>query len=131
MSDLISLTDDDNTGSLNTTILQQVIANASGIVDMYCSNLYGEQIPFNPVPNSVANLALTIACYMLYERRETPFEQNKFGVRYKQAIAMLEKVNKGEMHFDDIPFRDFPQVAYTGRNSIYGGIGTNWPATSM
>ncbi len=130
-ADLISLTDDDNTGQLNQTILNQVIENASGVVDMYCANLYGTQLPFFPVPQSVANLALTIACYMLYERRETPFEQNKFGIRYKQSISMLEKINTGDMHLNDVPFRDFAQVAYTGQSTIYGVQGSNMPANSM
>ena len=131
MADLIQLTDDDNMGTLNTVILNQVIENASGIVDQYCANLYGEQLPFFPVPQSVASLALTITCYMLYERRETPHEENKFGSRYNQAIKMLELINTGDNHLNDVPFRDFPQVAATGRSTIYGNAFSNFPANSM
>jgi phage gp36-like protein len=131
MSDLIALTDDDNTGNLNTTILDQVIVNASGVVDMYCANLYGEQLPFSTVPSSVANMALIIACYQLYERRETAFEQNKFGQRYKEVITFLKLVNTGEMHLNDVPFRDFQQVAFTGRSTIFGVASSNWPSNSM
>lgn len=135
-ADLISLTDDDQTGQLNTTVLNQVITNASGQVDMYCANIYGTQLPFSDAPatpQSVANLALTIACYMLYERRETPHELNKFAKRYDAAIAMLEKINTGDMHLNDVPFRDFAQVAFTARGNggIYGVQGSNQPATSM
>jgi phage gp36-like protein len=129
--DLVTLTDDTNTGELNSTILNQVIANASGVVDMYCANLYGTQLPFFPVPSSVANMALTIACYMLYERREVPSEQNKFSARYKSVISFLEKVNTGDMHLNDVPARDFGQVSATGRSTIYGTYTSNSPATSM
>ena len=129
--DLITLTDDTNTSELDSNILNQVIANASGVVDMYCANLYGAQLPFFPVPASVANMALTIACYMLYERREVPFEQNKFASRYKSIISFLEKVNTGDMHLNDVPARDFGQVSATGRSTIYGVSSSNSPATSM
>ena len=133
MQDLIALTDDDTppSGDINPTILNQVIQNASGVVDMYCANLYGQQLPFNPVPSSVTNLALVIACYMLYERRETPDELNKFTARYKAAISMLEKVNTGDMHLNDVPYRDFSQVQFTGRASLYGPQFSNLPSNSM
>lgn len=133
MADLIALTDDVGTGQLNAGILNQVIANASGIVDWNCANIYGQQLPFNPVPLSVASMALTIACYMLYERRETPMEQNKFAPRYKDVMAFLSKVNTGEMHLDDVPTRDFPQGAISGRPTIYAGgiFGTGVVSTTM
>jgi phage gp36-like protein len=131
MKDLITLTDDTNTGQLDSGILNQVIANASGVVDMYCANLYGAQLPFSPVPASVANMALILTCYLLYERREVPFEQNKFASRYKSIISFLEKVNTGDMHLNDVPLRDFPQVVMTGRSTIYGTAASNFPSTSM
>lgn len=120
MPDLISLTDDSNTGNLDNGVLNQVIANASGVVDMYSANIYGSQLPFNPVPLAVANIALVIACYMLYERREVPMEKNKFGPRYVAAVKFLEGVNVGKFHFDDTTNRDYSQVAATGRATIYG-----------
>ena len=57
--DLIGLTDDDQTGMMNGTVLNQIITNASGEVDQACANLYGTQLPFDPVPSSVASMALT------------------------------------------------------------------------
>jgi phage gp36-like protein len=133
MADLISLTDDDSTGQLNTTVLNQVITNASGIVDRYCANLYGTQLPFNPVPSSVASMALVIACYSLYRRREVPYEKNNFAPQYKEAIDFLKMVNTGDMHLNDVPFRDFPQVGVAARcnGGIYGVQGSNQPYTSM
>ena len=120
MSDLIALTDDDNTGSLNETVLNQVIANASGYIDRKVANIYGAQLPFVPVPVSVASLALIIACYRLYRRRLVPDEKNNFAGEYNDACDFLNKVNIGEMHLDDVPSRDFPQGAITGQTTIYG-----------
>jgi len=135
MADLINLTDDDAQGVLNTAILDQAITNASGKVDMYCANLYGQQLPFAAAPNtpqSVANMTLTIVCFELYRRRLVPFEQNNYKDAYTEVIKMLEMVNTGDMHLNDVPARDFPQVVYTARvNPIYGNVGSNYAANSM
>ena len=133
MQDLIGLTDDDQTGQLNVTILNQIIANASGEVDQACANIYGGQLPFNPVPLSVANMALTIACYRLIRRRNTADEQNKFYQEYKRVRDFLDEVNTGDKHLDDVPTRDFPQGALTGRSIIYGGgvFGTGCLSNTM
>ena len=55
--DLINLTDDRSPGQgvVDTTILDQVIANASGVVDSYVGNIY--TVPFDPIPAAVASRA--------------------------------------------------------------------------
>jgi len=123
-SDLIQLCDDVGTGSLDAgalAILNQVIINASGEIDAACANIYGQQLPFNPVTSSVASMALTITCYRLYRRRLVPDEQNKYFDAYKRVRDFLDEVNTGDKHLDDIPTRDFPQGAMTGRPVIYSG----------
>jgi len=123
-ADLIALLDDDDNpapGTLNVTLLNQVIANASGEIDQACANIYGQQLPFNPVPLSVANMALTITCYRLFRRRETPDEQNKWFEQYRRVRDFLDEVNTGDKHLDDVPTRDFPQGALTGRPLVYAG----------
>lgn len=129
--ELKQLTDDQNTGELNSTVLNQVIINSSGEIDQACSNLYGQQLPFQPVPSSVANMTLTITCYRLYRRRAVPDEQNKFFKEYSRVRDFLDDVNTGDKHLSDVPVRDFPQVAMTGRSSIYGVAASNNPSTSM
>ena len=129
---MIAFTDDDpTTGKINQTVLAQVIQNASGYIDSKCANLYGGQLPFNPVPASVGNMALTIACYRLLRRREVPDEKNKFYRDWVDVKNFLDGVNKGENHIDDVPFRDFAQVAYTGRGTLYGNAMSNFPTNSM
>lgn len=119
--DLIALTDDDGRGALNTTILTQCIANSSGEIDQACANIYGQQIPFNPIPPSVANMALTITCYRLIRRRNTADEQNKFFAEYSRVRDFLDAVNTGDKHLSDVTLRDFPQGAVVGRPVIYSG----------
>lgn len=134
MADLIAMCDDNNTGSLDSnaqTILNQIIANASGEIDQACANLYGQQLPFNPVPSSVASMALTIACYRLFRRRETPDEKNKWVEQYNRVREFLDRINTGDAHIDDVPYRDLPQVLFTGRASLYGPQFSNFPSNSM
>lgn len=124
--DLIALTDDaPKTGDVNQTILNQIIANASGYIDSKCANLYGEQLPFNPVPPSVASMALTIVCYRLYRRRQVPDEQNKYYLEFTDVREFLNQVNVGEAHISDVTLRDFPQGAVNGQQTIYGAIPFN------
>lgn len=120
-SDLIALTDDNNTGMLNATVLNQIIANASGYIDRKVANIYGAQLPFNPVPPSVASMALTIACYRLYRRRLTPDEKNNYYDDFKDVETTLNEINKGDSHLSDVTLRDFPQGAIAGQPVIYSG----------
>jgi len=130
-SDLIMLTDDDRVGVVSDTVLAQVITNASGYIDSKVANIYGTQIPFNPIPSSVANMALTITCYRLLRRREVPDEKNKFYESFKDVREFLDRVNKGEAMIDDIVVRDFSQVVFSARSTTFGSMGTNNPATSL
>jgi len=127
-SDLINLTDDSvpPTGAINTTVLNQVIANASGTVDRYIANIYA--LPFSSVPTAVVSLTITIACYRLYRRRLVPDEKNTFTEDYLAAIKFLEGVNKGEIKLDLSVERDFSQVAANTTPSPWGS--GNYPTSS-
>jgi len=122
LADLIALTDDTQTGQLNSTVLTQIIANASALIDAKVSNIYST--PFgSPIPSAVSNAALTIACYRLFRRREVPDEKNKFSEDYKAILEWLNQVNKGEAHIDQAPPRTFPQGAASVRPTLYGAGG--------
>lgn len=129
--ELIQLTDDTKTGSLNATILAQVIANASGEIDSRVANIYGSQLPFNPIPSSVASMALTVTCYRLYRRAMIPDEKNKYYQAYMDVVEFLNKVNAGEAQIDDVVTRDFASVVYTGQRTLYGTMGSSTLSRSL
>tara|TARA_R110000868_G_scaffold133813_1_gene345539 strand:- start:1263 stop:1703 length:441 start_codon:yes stop_codon:yes gene_type:complete len=131
LKDLIALTDDLKTGSVNTTVLNQVITSASGYIDSKVANIYGQQLPFNPIPSSISSMALTITCYRLLRRAEVPDEKNKFTESWRDAKEFLDRVNKGEAMIDDVVNRDFAQVAFTVRSTTFGVKGTNFPSTTL
>lgn len=128
-SDLINLTDDDTppAGIVNTTVLNQVIANASGLIDRYVGNIYS--VPFSTVPPAVKSMAVVISCYKLYRRRLVPDEKNNFTQDYLATIKFLEAVNSGEKMLDQTAVRDFSQVAVASSSTPWGS--GNYPYKSL
>lgn len=129
MSDLIQLTDDDNTGTLNTDVLNAVIAAADDKINAAIANIY--QVPVNPPAPPLTSWSLTITCFMLLRRRLVPDEKNNFYNDYKEVMGMLDRVNRGEYHLNLQEVRDFSQVAFTAQSTIYGVQGSNTPSNSM
>lgn len=93
---LIWATDDNNTGSLNLTVLNQVMATASGEVDAMLGAVYAT--PFaNPVPPTVVQAATLFACEALVGRRLVQGEPNKFSERataYRKLLSTIAQ-NRG------------------------------------
>lgn len=118
--DLIAFTDDENTGTINTTILNNLIVNASNYIDGKVGNIYA--VPFgNPVPPVIQSMCVTIVCYRLYRRRLAAQENNTFEDDYNDVREILNKVNIGEQHLDLTTPRNYPQGAVVSRPTTYGG----------
>lgn len=128
--DLIALTDDNETGSVDETVLAQIIDNASGYIDARVGNIYS--VPFAaPAPPTVKNMAITIACYRLFRRRLTPDEKNLFAEDFMECKQFLDEVNEGKKHLDQSIPRSFPQGTYTGRGTSFGAMGSNVLSTTL
>lgn len=127
-SDLIALTDDDGTGNINQPVLDTIIQNAGDVIDGCIGNIY--DTPVSPAVAPIPSWSLTITCYMLYRRRLVPDEKNNFTEQYNLVMSLLAKVNNGEYRLALPLVRDFAQVAFSGRQTIYGG-GSNFVTNSM
>lgn len=90
-ADLIELTDDDSTGSVNDSFVNSAIANAEGEVDGYLATQYAT--PVTPVPDIVKAFTVDVAIYRLYGRRQGATEA--IEKRYNNAIRFLKEVSKG------------------------------------
>ncbi len=117
-SDLIAATDDDNTGNINQTILDQVISNAEGEINRLVGNVY--DVPFNPAPPSIVTIAIIITCYRLYRRRLVPDEKNNFWPDYREVREFLQKVHMREDVLDLSVEANYSQVQANVRPTIYG-----------
>ena len=65
--ELKQLTDDYDTGSLASEVVDRAIADADAEVDGYLSGLY--TTPLSPVPAFVRKMSVDLAIYNLYSRR--------------------------------------------------------------
>jgi phage gp36-like protein len=87
---LINLTDDNGTGSVDAGVLAAIIAVSSNTVDgMLCATY---QVPFSPVPALVQQSAIIFTCEALFGRRLVPGEQNPFTSRANMFRKQLEKI---------------------------------------
>jgi phage gp36-like protein len=86
---LIQLTDDENTGVVNPTVMTRAIADADATIDSYCQGRY--TIPLSPVPDKIRQISVDIAIYNLYSRRggapEIRSERNKEALRFLENVA--------------------------------------------
>ena len=89
--ELIQLSDDENTGTVDTAAIDRAIADADAEINGYCVERY--TVPFDPVPDLIRKYCVDISIYNLLSRRQGADEDRL--ARYKNAIRFLEKVAKG------------------------------------
>jgi phage gp36-like protein len=92
-AELIELTDDAGSGSVDTSAVARAIADSDAEIDSYCGSRY--TMPFAPVPVMIRKLSVDIAVYNLFSRRvllKIPEDRQK---RYDNAIRFLRDVSKG------------------------------------
>ncbi len=89
---IIQLTDDENTGSVNTPRVNEAIAQADAEIESYCGGKYN--LPFSPVPDIIRKCSVDIAIYNLYSRKVETIPETR-AERYKNAIRQLGDIAKG------------------------------------
>lgn len=88
--ELIQLTDRDNLGTINTTVVDRALADADAQINGYLSVRY--TLPLSaPVPTELERIACDLARYALYEDRVTEIVEK----RYDAAIRKLRDVAAG------------------------------------
>jgi len=115
LKELIDLSDNDNTGAINTEVIDRAISDAEGEIDGYLASRY--PLPINPVPKSIARIACDIARYYLYD--DVAIEQvNK---RYNDAVKFLKAVSQGDVSIGITATGDKP----SSKNNVYMHTGGN------
>lgn len=93
--DLIQLTDDAGTGAPVAAIIDQFIAVADELVDGYLRGRY--PLPLTPTPGIIKVCSADIALYRLYGRRAHVVAPKDLADRYKNALKILENIQKGSI----------------------------------
>ena len=88
-SELIQLTDEQNTGALNAATVDKAIADASNQIDSYLIGRY--QLPLTEVPEFVNTYACDMARYLLWD--DGALEQ--VTIRYRTAIKYWRDISTG------------------------------------
>jgi len=89
--ELIQLTDRHDTGSIDTAVLDKVLADADAKIDSYLVGRY--PLPLASAPRTLTIYACDIARYLLHDNHAT----EQVTKRYDDAIRFLERVAKGDI----------------------------------
>jgi phage gp36-like protein len=92
---LVQLADDDNNGVADAGVVSEALAWADDQINAYCGLRF--QVPFATVPGVINKIAIDLALYHIYTRRSTQDVPAVRAERYKDAIAFLTKVSRGEV----------------------------------
>lgn len=116
--ELIKLTDDDNSGNVNTQNLNEAINSASNEFENFLSGIY--QIP-SELPPLLVNILCDITIYNLYKRRYRLDMPESITEIYKSAIDKLEKIAKGiiELDLPKIPASGFIKINKSDSDRIF------------
>ena len=95
---LVELTDDlspNPSGSVNLGIVDQAIQGAGILIDGYIGRRY--TLPLSVVPPLLGKLAVDLAVYDLYRRRNELNISEGMQLTYRNAIAMLKGIADGSV----------------------------------
>ena len=90
--ELISLTDDDDTGAVVADVVTAAIADADAAIDTYLIKKYTVPVAA-PVPVMIRKLSVDVAIYNLFSRRGRVSEA--VAQRFKDAITTCRDISAG------------------------------------
>ncbi|MGN7832659.1 gp436 family protein [Pseudoxanthomonas sp. 22568] len=90
-TEVIQLSDRDNTGTINVPVVAAKLADADAEIDAYLAKRF--QLPLPTVPTVLKRVACDIARYHLYDDRAT----DDVVRRYKAGLDFLTKVAADEV----------------------------------
>ncbi len=92
---LLQLTDDQNSGSIDGTVTDSIIAEVSELIDGYLRGHY--TLPLNPVPKLLTGIALDLCTERLYARRVALDTPDHVTRARKNALEMLRQIQLGNL----------------------------------
>lgn len=110
---LIQLTDDADTGAIDTAVIDAALEEADAEINKYLGKQYA--VPLATVPTMVRYMAADIAIVNLYGRKQGAPDHRQD--KYEKHLAFLEKVAVGEEELGvDTPMRsDSVQISSSER----------------
>lgn len=105
---VVQLTDDNNTGEIDTAIVDNAIVDADNTIDLYARGRYPADIPDVDVPEFYKTISTGLAICNLYDRKLTLTLPEPLQKKCDRAMEMLKSIQKGDL----TPFEpdDEPEV---------------------
>jgi phage gp36-like protein len=115
--ELVRLTDDSGSGTVDEAVVARAIADADSELDAYLGERYS--LPLTPVPPLARKLSVDIALYNLYSRRLAPPEARQR--RYEEARGLLREAARGEVRLSSAEDAqtDLPEATTTASERLF------------
>ena len=120
-SQLIQLTDDNDTGKIDDEKLNEAIRKADDFIDGHIRGRY--DLPLTTVPSMVRDLSIRLATWFLFRRSFSLTLPDPLKEDYKDCVELLMKIQKGQVSpFPNPPSQEPTFFLSNNRPSILGGI---------
>lgn len=93
---LIELSDLENSGSIDASVVGEAIETADAQIDGYIANRV-TAVPLNPVPVLISKISCKMALHELYSNRTMSFVPETISGWYKECLRILEAIRNGKM----------------------------------
>jgi phage gp36-like protein len=94
-SQLIQLTDDNDTGVIDTEKLNEAVRKADDFIDGHIRGRY--DLPLTTVPSMIRDLSIRLAQYFLFRRSFSLTLPDPVKEDYKDCVEILMRVQKGQV----------------------------------
>lgn len=98
---VVQLTDDDNTGAIDQTVLADKRSTCHELVNSYLRGRY--EVPMDPAPKLLADIEADLLVEKLYSRRPGTGVPEEVQTDYKEALARLKDISLGRIELEDQP----------------------------
>jgi phage gp36-like protein len=109
-SQLIELTDDNDTGSVDTEKINEAIRKADDFIDGHIRGRYS--LPLSTVPALIRDISIKMSVYYLFRRSLLLTLPESIKDDYKYCLDMLMKIQSGKVN----PFESGSEPAFFGTN---------------
>lgn len=90
--DVLQLTDDEGTGSINTSRVDEAIAKADGLILAFT----GGAVP-DPIPEIIRQISVELSIYHLHKRRFALNMPESIDKGYSRSIDLLKQIQSGKI----------------------------------
>jgi len=92
LDDVLQLTDDNDTGSVDTAKVDEAIAKADGLISAFIGG-----VTLDTVPELIRQISVELSIYNLYKRRFAANMPESIERGYTHAMDLLKQIQSGKL----------------------------------